>query len=194
MSGRTGIDGAARAGLVGPLRAPPRHAISSLVDFAPPYSVPKLVQLAGASSGVAYRVVEFLEREDILRKEPRKGIVDVDWRQLIERERRIRLRAVAVRDRLPRAAWSRDDSRQVARLRPEIRTHIVERSAVLRAVRTGTRAERYATSIDEGAAARPPCRTNRRKCPVGRPRGRRRIRACEDLRSARGRCAESSFR
>jgi hypothetical protein len=57
----------------------------ALADYAPPYSVPKLVQLAGASSGVTYRVVEFLEREDIVRREPRRGIVEVDWRQLIER-------------------------------------------------------------------------------------------------------------
>lgn len=57
----------------------------ALVDFTPPYSVPDLVQLSGASSGVTYRVVEFLEREDVLRREPGKGVVDVDWRQLIER-------------------------------------------------------------------------------------------------------------
>lgn len=57
----------------------------ALADFKPPYSVPGLVQLSGASSGVTYRVVEFLEREDILRREPSVGVVDVDWRQLIER-------------------------------------------------------------------------------------------------------------
>lgn len=57
----------------------------ALVDFTPPYSVPGLVQLSGASSGVTYRVVEFLEREDILRRDPGVGVVDVDWRQLIER-------------------------------------------------------------------------------------------------------------
>jgi hypothetical protein len=57
----------------------------ALVDFAPPYSVPELVRLAKCSSGVAYRVVEFLEREDIVRREPRRGVVEVDWRQLIER-------------------------------------------------------------------------------------------------------------
>jgi hypothetical protein len=57
----------------------------ALADYAPPYSVPKLVQLAGASSGVTYRVVDFLEREDILRREPRRDIVEVDWRELIER-------------------------------------------------------------------------------------------------------------
>lgn len=57
----------------------------ALADFRPPYSVPRLVQLGGASSGVTYRVIEFLEREDILRREPGAGVVDVDWRQLIER-------------------------------------------------------------------------------------------------------------
>jgi hypothetical protein len=57
----------------------------ALADFAPPYSVPELVRLADASSGVTYRVVEFLEREDMVRREPKKGIVEVDWRQLIER-------------------------------------------------------------------------------------------------------------
>jgi hypothetical protein len=57
----------------------------ALADFAPPYSVPELVRLADASSGVTYRVVEFLEREDMVRREPGKGIVEVDWRQLIER-------------------------------------------------------------------------------------------------------------
>jgi hypothetical protein len=61
------------------------RVIRALADFAPPYSVPKLVRLAGSSSGVTYRVVEFLEREDIVRREPRRGIVEVDWRRLIER-------------------------------------------------------------------------------------------------------------
>lgn len=57
----------------------------ALIDFAPPYSVPWLVRLAQSSPGVTYRVVEFLEREDILRREPQTGIAEVDWRQLIER-------------------------------------------------------------------------------------------------------------
>lgn len=57
----------------------------ALVDYTPPYSVPELVRLSGASSGVTYRVVEFLEREDMLRREAGKRVIDVDWRQLIER-------------------------------------------------------------------------------------------------------------
>jgi hypothetical protein len=43
------------------------------------------VRLSGSSSGVTYRVVEFLEREDLLRRESGKRVIDVDWRQLIER-------------------------------------------------------------------------------------------------------------
>jgi hypothetical protein len=56
----------------------------ALVDFSPPYSVPGLVERSGASTGVTYRVVEFLEREDIVTR-ARGEIVRVDWRQLIER-------------------------------------------------------------------------------------------------------------
>jgi hypothetical protein len=57
----------------------------ALVDFTPPYSVPELIRLADASPGVAYRAVEFLEREDLVRREPRRGIVSVQWRELVER-------------------------------------------------------------------------------------------------------------
>jgi hypothetical protein len=57
----------------------------ALVDFTPPYSVPELIRLADASSGVTYRAVEFLEREDLIRRDPRQGIVSVKWRELIER-------------------------------------------------------------------------------------------------------------
>jgi hypothetical protein len=56
----------------------------ALIDFKPPYSVPQLVKRSGSSTGVTYRVVEFLEREDIVERGER-GIVRVDWRQLIER-------------------------------------------------------------------------------------------------------------
>ncbi|MGH3850039.1 MAG: hypothetical protein ACRDRT_10095, partial [Pseudonocardiaceae bacterium] len=57
----------------------------ALVDYPPRFSVPQLVQRSGASTGVAYRVVEFLEREDIVERAPGAGIIRVDWRQLIER-------------------------------------------------------------------------------------------------------------
>ncbi|MGH2882214.1 MAG: hypothetical protein ACRDPA_05850 [Solirubrobacteraceae bacterium] len=46
--------------------------------------MPQLVKRSGSSTGVAYRVVEFLEREDIIERQD-SGIVRVEWRQLIER-------------------------------------------------------------------------------------------------------------
>ncbi len=57
----------------------------ALVDFSPPMTVPQLVERSGASTGVTYRVVEFLEREGILERAPGIGVARVDWRQLIER-------------------------------------------------------------------------------------------------------------
>jgi len=48
-------------------------------------TVPELVERSGASTGVTYRVVEFLEEEALLQREPRGPITDVAWRRLIER-------------------------------------------------------------------------------------------------------------
>lgn len=57
----------------------------ALVDFAPPYTVPELVQRSGASTGATYRVLEFLEQEDLLQRKPRGPVTAVAWRQIIER-------------------------------------------------------------------------------------------------------------
>lgn len=64
---------------------PAARIVRALVDFAPPYSVPELAERAGASTGAAYRVVEFLEQEDLLVREPRGPITDVRWRALLIR-------------------------------------------------------------------------------------------------------------
>lgn len=65
--------------------APAARVVRALVDFAPPYSVPELVERAGASTGATYRVVELLEQEDLLQRKPRGPISDVGWRRLVER-------------------------------------------------------------------------------------------------------------
>lgn len=65
--------------------APAARVVRALVDFAPPYSVPELVERAGASTGATYRVVELLEQEDLLQRTPRGPISDVGWRRLVER-------------------------------------------------------------------------------------------------------------
>ncbi len=59
--------------------------VRALADFKPPLSVPDLAKISGASVGATYRMAEFLEREDLIAREPRSPISRVDWRGLIER-------------------------------------------------------------------------------------------------------------
>jgi hypothetical protein len=70
----------------GTLKGPPAaRVVRALVDFAPPYSVPELAERAGASTGAAYRVVEFLEEQRFLRRAERGPITSVEWRAVLER-------------------------------------------------------------------------------------------------------------
>jgi hypothetical protein len=64
---------------------PAARVVRTLVDFAPPLSVPALVERSGASTGATYRVVRFLEDEALLTRDPRGPIRTVAWRQIIER-------------------------------------------------------------------------------------------------------------
>lgn len=59
--------------------------VRALADFPPPFSVPELAKRSGASVGATYRMVEFLEREGLLTREPRSPITEVDWRGILER-------------------------------------------------------------------------------------------------------------
>lgn len=43
---------------------------------------------SGASTGAVHRVVDFLERQDLLGREPRKPITRVDWREILKRRSR----------------------------------------------------------------------------------------------------------
>jgi hypothetical protein len=70
----------------GTLQGPPAaRVVRALIDFAPPYTVPEVVSLAGASTGATYRVVEFLEAEGLLERERYGPIRDVRWRRVLER-------------------------------------------------------------------------------------------------------------
>jgi hypothetical protein len=70
----------------GTLKGPPAaRVVRALIDFAPPYSVPELAKRAGASTGATYRVVAFLEEQELLQRERRGPISDVRWRPLLER-------------------------------------------------------------------------------------------------------------
>lgn len=65
----------------GPIAA---RVVRALADFAPPMTVPELIKRSKVSSGAAYRVVDFLERQDLLERRPRGAITRVDWRRTIE--------------------------------------------------------------------------------------------------------------
>lgn len=65
--------------------APAALVARALVDFAPPYIVAQLVERSGASIGATYRIVKYLEEEDLLEREPRGSITTVQWRRVIER-------------------------------------------------------------------------------------------------------------
>lgn len=70
----------------GTLHGPPAaRVVRTLVDFAPPYTVPELAERAGASTGATYRVVELLEGEGMLARERYGPIGDVQWRRVLER-------------------------------------------------------------------------------------------------------------
>jgi hypothetical protein len=64
---------------------PAARVVRALIDFAPPYSVPELVERSGASTGTAYRVVELLENEDLLTRQAYGPISDVRWRPVLMR-------------------------------------------------------------------------------------------------------------
>jgi hypothetical protein len=64
---------------------PPARVIRALVDFRPPYSVPAVIARAGTSNGATYRVIDFLEDQLLVQREPRGLIENVQWRGLLDR-------------------------------------------------------------------------------------------------------------
>lgn len=64
---------------------PPARVVRALVDFEPPFSVPQLVAMSGASNGATYRVVEFLQEQALIERAPRGPIEIVRWRKVLER-------------------------------------------------------------------------------------------------------------
>ena len=61
------------------------RVVRALCDFAPPVGVRELAGRAGIDPGYASRVLALLEKEDLIRREPRGPVTDVDWRALIRR-------------------------------------------------------------------------------------------------------------
>ena len=59
--------------------------VRTLVDYAPPYSVPELAEAAGASLGATYRLIAYLISEGLLTRTERGPITTVDWPELLRR-------------------------------------------------------------------------------------------------------------
>lgn len=68
--------------LKGPAAA---RVVRALIDFVPPYTVPELATRSGASIGATYRVLEFLEEQQLIERQQRGSITGVRWRVLLER-------------------------------------------------------------------------------------------------------------
>jgi hypothetical protein len=64
---------------------PAARVVRALADYVAPMSVRQLTTRASASTGATYRVVEFLEDEALLERDPSGQIIVVAWRRLLER-------------------------------------------------------------------------------------------------------------
>lgn len=70
----------------GTLKGDPAARVTrALVDFVPPVSMRTLVDRAGSSTGAAYRVIDFLEQEGLVRRGSRGTVEQVDWPRLLRR-------------------------------------------------------------------------------------------------------------
>lgn len=70
---------------VGSLKGlPAARLVRALADFTPPYTMPQLAKLSGASPGATYRLIDFLEQEALVERElPR--VTSVRWSELLRR-------------------------------------------------------------------------------------------------------------
>ena len=66
------------------------QVVRATLESRPPFSIPQMMALAETSSGVTYRVIDFLERENLLSTEERKIngkskriVTNVDWRKIL---------------------------------------------------------------------------------------------------------------
>jgi transposase len=70
--------------------APAARVLQSLIEARPPYSIPQIIKHSKSSSGVTYRVIEYLEREGLLElsqnseiSKPTKQVISCSWRRII---------------------------------------------------------------------------------------------------------------
>ena len=63
---------------------PAAKVVRALVDYTGPWNIRELIDRSGASTGATYRVVEYLEREDLVTRDENGKIVLRDWRRLLQ--------------------------------------------------------------------------------------------------------------
>lgn len=65
--------------------APAARVVRALVDFSSPWTIRDLIDVAKVSTGAAYRVIDYLQREDLATRTPDGPIVVTDWVRLLRR-------------------------------------------------------------------------------------------------------------
>jgi hypothetical protein len=68
--------------LKGPAAA---RVVRAVLDFKPPYGISELAARCGSPLATVHRVIELLDTEGLLEREPRGPITQVDWRGVFER-------------------------------------------------------------------------------------------------------------
>ncbi len=61
------------------------RVVRALVDLAPPLGVRQLAALAETDPGYVSRILQMLEREDMVRRQPRGPVEEVEWAALLRR-------------------------------------------------------------------------------------------------------------
>jgi hypothetical protein len=61
------------------------RVVRALLDFRPPYGITGLAERAGSPLATVHRVVDLLDREGLLEREPRGPVTAVDWEGLLAR-------------------------------------------------------------------------------------------------------------
>lgn len=61
------------------------RVVRLLADVQPPYGVLELARYASVTAGYASRLLDALEREDLIIRGPRGRVAKVDWRELLKR-------------------------------------------------------------------------------------------------------------
>lgn len=127
----------------GSLKGPPAaRVVRALLDFAPPYTVPELSKRAGASVGATYRVVEFLDQEELIERDRWGPIREVRWRKLLERWSED-YGALEPRRDVPRAARPRPPHRTPGQdAGPGVRADRLAGGRARRALRAGAAGDR----------------------------------------------------